>query len=106
MTQLKDIHDTHIAYSLPSRHHVIVVDNLDERLNTTTLGDLLLAHSTSHLQRSTFDTSDNCITIRSILGTFIVVCNSNRVSVLVFFFIDVKCRIDNVLRTTTAFLPA
>jgi hypothetical protein len=52
---------------------VVVVNNLDERLNLGTLGGLLLTHGLGDLERRTFDTSDNGITIGSILGSFIVV---------------------------------
>jgi len=52
---------------------VVVVDNLDKRLNLGTLGSLLLTHGLGDLERRTFDTSNNGITIRSVLGTFIVV---------------------------------
>jgi hypothetical protein len=52
---------------------MVVVNNLDERLNLGTLSSLLLTHSLSDLERRTFDTSDDGITIGSILGSFIVV---------------------------------
>jgi hypothetical protein len=52
---------------------VVVVNNLDERLNLGTLGSLLLTHGLGDLERRTFDTSDNGITIGSILGSFIMV---------------------------------
>jgi hypothetical protein len=52
---------------------MIVVDNLDKRLNLGTLGNLLLTHRLGNLERSTFNTSNNGITIGSFLGTFIVV---------------------------------
>jgi hypothetical protein len=52
---------------------VVVVDDLDERLNLGALGSLLLAHGLGDLERSAFDTSNNGITIRSVFGTFVVV---------------------------------
>jgi hypothetical protein len=58
---------------LPSGHHVVVVDNLDEWLDLGALGSLLLAHGLGDLERSAFDTSDNGITVGSVLGTLIVV---------------------------------
>jgi hypothetical protein len=56
---------------------VVVVHNLDERLNLGTLSGLLLAHGLGDLERSAFDTSDNGITVGSVLGTFIVVYRLN-----------------------------
>jgi hypothetical protein len=53
---------------------VVVVNNLDERLDLGALGSLLLAHGLGDLEGSTFDTSNDSITVRSVLGTFIVVC--------------------------------
>jgi hypothetical protein len=58
---------------LPSGHHVVVVNNLNERLDLGTLGGLLLTHGLGNLERRTFDTSNNGITVRSILGTFVMV---------------------------------
>ena len=52
---------------------MVVVDNLDERLNLRTLGNLLLTHGLGNLEGSAFDTSNNSITVGSFLGTFIVV---------------------------------
>jgi hypothetical protein len=52
---------------------VVVVDNLDERLNLGTLGGLLLTHGLGDLEGRTFDTSNDGITIGSILGSFIMV---------------------------------
>jgi hypothetical protein len=53
---------------------VVVVDNLDERLDLGALGSLLLTHGLGDLERRTFDTSNNSITVRSVFGTFVVVC--------------------------------
>jgi hypothetical protein len=52
---------------------VVVVDDLDERLDLGALSNLLLTHGLGDLERSTFDTSNNGIAVRSFLGTFIVV---------------------------------
>jgi hypothetical protein len=54
-----------------------VVDDLDERLDLGALGDLLLTHGTGNLQGVTLDTSNNGITVGSVLGTFIVVYRLN-----------------------------
>ena len=59
--------------NLPSGHHVVVVDDLNERLDLGALGDLLLTHGLGDLERSAFDTSDNSITVGSVFGTFVVV---------------------------------
>jgi hypothetical protein len=59
---------------LPSGHHVVVVDNLDERLDLGALSSLLLTHGLGDLEGRTFDTSNNSITVRSVFGTFVVVC--------------------------------
>jgi hypothetical protein len=55
---------------------VVVVDNLDERLNLGALGSLLLTHGLGDLEGRTFNTSNNGVTIGSILGSFIMVYNS------------------------------
>jgi len=52
---------------------VVVVNNLDERLDLGTLSDLLLAHGASDLKRVTLDTGDDSVTVGSVLGTFVVV---------------------------------
>ena len=52
---------------------MVVVDNLDERLDLGALGDLLLTHGAGNLERVTLDTGDDSITVGSILGTFVVV---------------------------------
>jgi hypothetical protein len=52
---------------------VVVVHNLDERLNLGTLSGLLLAHGLGDLERGAFNTSNDGITIRSVLGTFVMV---------------------------------
>jgi hypothetical protein len=52
---------------------VVVVDNLDERLDLGALGNLLLAHGAGNLKRVTLDTGNDGITVGSVLGTFVVV---------------------------------
>lgn len=52
---------------------MVVVNDLDERLDLGALGDLLLTHGAGNLQRVTLDTSNDGITVGSILGTFVVV---------------------------------
>jgi hypothetical protein len=52
---------------------VVVVDDLNERLDLGALGDLLLTHGAGNLQGITLDTSNDGITVGSVLGTFIVV---------------------------------
>jgi hypothetical protein len=54
---------------------MVVVDDLDERLDLGALGHLLLTHGTGHLQRRAFDTGNDSVTVGSVLGTFIVVYN-------------------------------
>jgi hypothetical protein len=66
---------------------VVVVDDLDERLDLGTLGSLLLTHGLGDLERRTFDTSNDGITIRSILGTFIMVY-SNDILISMFAFVS------------------
>jgi hypothetical protein len=56
---------------------VVVVDDLDERLDLGALSSLLLTHGLGDLERRTFDTSNDGITIRSVLGTFIMVYRSD-----------------------------
>lgn len=58
---------------LPSRHHVVVVDDLDEGLDLRSLSNLLLVHATSDLQGVTLDTGNNGVTIWSFLGALVVV---------------------------------
>jgi hypothetical protein len=53
---------------------VVVVDDLDERLDLGALGNLLLTHGTGDLQWVALDTSNNGVTVGSVLGTFVVVC--------------------------------
>jgi len=57
--------------SLPGGHHVVVVDNLDERLDLGTLGNTLLAHVLGDLEGVTLDTSDDGVTVTALLGTLI-----------------------------------
>jgi len=57
--------------SLPGGHQVVVVDNLDERLDLGALGDTLLAHVLGDLEGVTLDTGDNGMSITAFLGTII-----------------------------------
>lgn len=50
-------------------HHVVVVDNLDKRLQGAALLDLLLAHATRDLAGSSVDTSNQCVSVRSLRVT-------------------------------------
>jgi hypothetical protein len=59
---------------VPSGHHVVVVDDLDERLDLGALGNLLLAHWAGNLERVTLNTGNDSITVGSVLGAFVVVC--------------------------------
>jgi hypothetical protein len=52
---------------------VVVVNDLDERLDLGSLGNLLLTHGAGNLQRRAFDTGNDSVTVGSVLGTFIVV---------------------------------
>ena len=52
---------------------MVVVNNLNERLNLGTLGSLLLTHGLGDLEGRTLDTSNNGITVGSVFGTFVVV---------------------------------
>ena len=57
--------------ALPGGHQVVVVDNLDERLDLGTLGDALLAHVLGDLEGVTLDTSNDSVTVTALLGTLI-----------------------------------
>ena len=50
---------------------MVVVDNLDERLDLGTLGNTLLAHVLGDLEGVTLDTSDDGVTVTALLGTLI-----------------------------------
>ena len=52
---------------------MVVVNNLNERLDLGTLGSLLLTHGLGDLEGRTLDTGNDGITIGSILGSFIMV---------------------------------
>lgn len=50
---------------------MVVVDDLDERLDLGTLGDLVLAHAAGNLRRVTLNTSDNGVRERVGLGALV-----------------------------------
>ncbi len=54
-----------------SRKDVVEVDDFKERLDTGTFGDFLLSHTTSNFERMSFNTSNNCMRIRTRLRTFL-----------------------------------
>ena len=84
---------------------MVVVDNLDERLNLGALGNLLLTHLLGDLERSAFDTSDNGVTIWSFLGSFIVVYTHmlNKLDIDIALFLNLTAN-NNCLLTGIATL--
>lgn len=56
---------------------MVVVDILDKRLNSGSLGDTLLSHASSDLQRRLFDTSDQSVRVRAFLGSFVQVLDND-----------------------------
>jgi hypothetical protein len=54
---------------LPGWHEVVVVDHLDERLDSRPLGHHLLAHALCHLQRRALNSSDECVGERTLRGS-------------------------------------
>ena len=50
---------------------MVVVDDLDERLDLGALGNALLAHVLGDLEGVTLDTGDNGMTVTALLGTVI-----------------------------------
>lgn len=58
--------------SVASRHQVVVVNHLDERLDTAAAVDELLAHTAGHLQRVALDTGDDGVREGVRLGASIV----------------------------------
>ena len=44
--------------TIAGRHQVVIIDHLDERLDTSATGDLLGAHRLGHLEWVTLDTDD------------------------------------------------
>ena len=57
--------------SVSGGHQVVVADDLDERLNLGSLGDLLGPHSLGHLGRVSLDTGGNNVRERLVLGALI-----------------------------------
>ena len=64
-------------FLLPSGHHMVVINNLDERLDLRTFGDLLLTHRLGNFKRWAFNASNDGITVRSVFSSFIVVYTYN-----------------------------
>ncbi len=62
---------------LPGRHDMVVVDDLNKRLDTGSLCDLLLAHSVGDVERISFNTSDDGVRIRSLLSAFVKVLDDD-----------------------------
>jgi len=62
---------------IPRRHHVVEVDDFDERLDLAALGHLLLAHLLRHLQRVSVDSGDEGVSVWLIGATFIVVLHDD-----------------------------
>jgi hypothetical protein len=58
--------------SVTSWHEMVVVDDLDEWLNSSSLGNLLFAVLLGNLQRITFDTSDQSMSEWVGLGALVV----------------------------------
>ena len=54
---------------------MVVVDSLDEGLNSRSLGDLLVAHFVGHLKRSSVDASNDSVSVW--LGLCSIVEGSN-----------------------------
>jgi hypothetical protein len=50
---------------------VVVVDNLDERLDLGALGNALLAHVLGELEGVALDTSDDGVSVTAFLGSII-----------------------------------
>lgn len=57
--------------SVSSGDDVVIVDILNERLHSLSLGSLLLGHSLGNVQRSLLDSHNKGVTVRSGLGTLI-----------------------------------
>ena len=56
---------------LPGGHDVVVVDDLDERLDLGTLSDALLAHVLGDLEGVTLNTGNKGVAITTLLGSLI-----------------------------------
>lgn len=63
--------------SVSCGHQVVVVYNLDKRLNLSSLGNFLSTHGLGYLQRLSLDTGDNGVWERVRLGTLIVWLNND-----------------------------
>ena len=50
---------------------MVVVDNLDERLDLGALGNALLAHVLGDLEGVTLDTGNDGVTVTALLGSLI-----------------------------------
>lgn len=61
----------------PGGHDVVVVNDLDEGLDTRTLGNTLLAHGFGDFQWVFFNTSDNAVGVRTLFGAFVKVLDNH-----------------------------
>ena len=73
-----------MAHFLPGGHEVLEVNNLAENLHLGLLINLLLAHSTSDLAGSLFDTADNSMRELVLFGGRFVNLNENSLLTSVF----------------------
>lgn len=71
-----EVHVNHVA----SRHHVVVIAYLDERLHFRSLRDLLLAHLRRHLARVAIDADHERMAVRLFAGALVVVFHNDRFS--------------------------
>ena len=66
-----------MVHFLPGGHEVLEVNNLAENLHLGLLVNLLLAHSTSNLAGSLFDTTDNSMGELVLIGSSLVDLDEN-----------------------------
>lgn len=65
--------DKRISYGeIPSGHDVVVVNDLNESFQARLLGDGLWSRSLDNLARVLRNSCDQCVTVRSVLGSIVV----------------------------------
>jgi len=62
---------------IPRRHHVVEVDDFDERLDLAALRHLLLAHLLRHLQRVSVDAGNESVSVGFVGAALIVVLDDD-----------------------------
>ena len=68
---------THILQSITSRHDVVVVHGLNERLDARTLGDLLLGHGFRNLKGISVNTGENGMGVFALLSALVKVLDND-----------------------------